>query len=138
MHRSQTWDRDGVEPGKDVGGEELVDTHAHKAVPEVPNRFGAFNALPMESLEGLYSGESTPVDCLDVPDGDGTHHTANAVSKEPDRYDAQDDSGGLQRQVIEDILRREDLDASSSVGSRCRGDGANRVFLQVPVSMVEE
>lgn len=92
----------------------------------------------MKSLEGLDRGQSAPVDCFDVPYGNRTQHTADTIAEESNRDGAQDDGGGAQRQVVEEILGSEDGDTGSSVGSRGGCDGAHSVLLKIPRPRVDE
>lgn len=92
----------------------------------------------MQPLKGLHGGEGTPVDRLDLPDGDGSHDATDAVAEETDGDDAQDDGRGAEGQVVEEVLRREDGDAFRGVGGRGGGDGADGMLLQAPSAIVEE
>mgnify|MGYP000924405807 CR=1 FL=1 len=92
----------------------------------------------MEPLQGLDGGEGAPVDGVDVPDGDGPHDAADAVAEEADGDDAEDDGGGAQGQVVEEVLGGEDLDAGRGVGGRGGGDGADGVLLEGPGPRVDE
>lgn len=76
MHRCQAGDTDRVEPWPDIRWENLITRHAAVRVPEVSERFGVLDLLPVKTLESFDNGEVGPVDGLDVPDGDGTHDTA--------------------------------------------------------------
>lgn len=130
--------RDTVQPREHVCREPLVGEHATKAVPEVPQRLGILQILPMQSLEGLDSGQSRPVDSIDVPHGDWSHDTADAVTEETNRDCTQDDGGGAQRQVVEQVLSCEHLDTSCGIRGGCRRDGAHGVLLQGPGPGIEE
>lgn len=138
MHGSQAGDRNGVQERENVCREELVNEHAHKAVPEESERLGTLHSLPMKSLEGLDRGKSAPVDRFDVPYCNGTQHTADTIAKESNGDGAQDDGGSAQRQVVEEILGSEDGDTGSSVGSRSGCDGTNSVLLKIPRPRVDE
>ena len=92
----------------------------------------------METLESLDGGERTPIDRVNVPDGNGTQYTTQAVSKQPNRDGTQDDGGGTQGQIVEEVLRREDGDASGSVGGGRGGDCAHCMLFQIPRPVVEE
>lgn len=69
----------------------------------------------MQSLECLDGWQSTPVDGVDMPYSNGPHNTIDSVSKQTDGDSAQDDGGGAQRQVVEEVLCGEDLDTGGSV-----------------------
>lgn len=138
MHGGQAGDRDGVQERENVRREELVNEHAHKAVPEESERLGALQALPVKSLEGFDRRKSAPVDCFDVPYGNRTQHTADTIAKESNGDGAQDDGGGAQRQVVEEILGSEDGDTGRSVGSRGSCDGTHSVLLKIPWPRVDE
>lgn len=138
MHGGQAGDRDGVQERENVRREELVNEHAHKAVPEESERLGTLHSLPMKSLESFDRRKSAPVDCFDVPYSNRTQHTADTIAKESNGDGTQDDGGGAQRQVVEEILGCEDGDTGSSVGSRGGCDGTNSVLLKIPRSGVDE
>lgn len=82
MHGGQTRDRDRVQKRENIGREELVKEHADKAVPEEPEGLRALKILPMETLEGLNSRQSAPVNRLYVPNSNRTQDTADAIAKE--------------------------------------------------------
>jgi hypothetical protein len=88
MHGGQARDGDGVQKREDVGREELVEEHADKAVPEEAEGFGALDVLPVKPLESFDSGQSAPVDRLNVPNADGAQDTTNTVPKETNGDDA--------------------------------------------------
>ena len=92
----------------------------------------------MKSLKGFDHGKSTPVDCIDVPDGNGTYDTGKAVAKQPNRDGTQDHGGRAQRQVIEEVLRCEHVNASRTIGGGCSSDRAYCVLLQVPRPRIEK
>lgn len=92
----------------------------------------------MQPLEGLDGGQSAPVDSVDVPHSDWAHDTTNAVAKETNRDGAQDDGGGAQGQVVEEVLSRKHHDTGGCIrGRRCR-DGAHSVLLQGPGAGIDE
>lgn len=136
-HRGQTRDRHGVEPRPDIRGEEFVRKHGHEAVPEPAQRLGVLDILPVQALQRLDGGQGAPVDGVDVPDGDGAHEAADAVAEQADRDDRQDHRRRAERQVVEQILRREHHDAGRRVGRRRGRDGADGVLLEVPRPRVD-
>lgn len=73
-----------------------------------------------------------------MPNGDGTHDTADTVTKETDGNGAQDDSCGTQWKVVEEVLSCEDHDTGGSVRGRCRRDGTDGVLLERPRTRVDE
>lgn len=92
----------------------------------------------MQALESFDGGNGAPVDGFDVPDTNGPQHAAYAVPEQTDGNDAQDNGGWLQRQVVEEVLGRENGDAGSGVGGRGGGDGTDCVLLEVPRPGIEE
>lgn len=94
--------------------------------------------LPMKTLQSLHCGKSTPVDCVDMPDGNRTHDTADAIAKKTNGNDTKNDGSCAQRQVVEEILCRENSYTGGSVGGRGGCDGADCVFLQVPRTRIDK
>lgn len=138
VHGGEAGHGDGVEPGEDVGGEPLVGEHAAEGVPEVAQRLGVAQVLPVQALQRLDRRQRAPVDGLDVPDGDGPHDAAEAVAEEADGHGAEHDGGAAQGQVVEEVLRREDLRARRRVGRARRRDGADGVLLERPGPRVDD
>lgn len=79
----------------------------------------------MEPLESFNRGERTPIDRIDMPHADGTQHTTYAVPEQPNRQDAENDGGRVQRQPVEEVLCRKDYDASGGVGGGRGSDGTH-------------
>lgn len=92
----------------------------------------------MKSLERFDHRKSTPVDCIDVPDGNGAQHPGDTVAKEPNRDDSQYDSGRAQRQVVEEVLCCEHGNGGGTVGGGRGRDGADCVLFQIPRPMIEK
>lgn len=92
----------------------------------------------MQSLKCLDGWQSAPVDGVDMPYGNRAHNTTDAVPKQTNGDSAQDDGGGAQRQVVEEVLGGENLDAGGSIGGRCRRDGAHGVLLESPGAGIYE
>ena len=138
MHCSQAGDRDGVEPREDVRREELVDEHATKTVPEHSQRLRILQVVPVQALQGLHRGKSTPVDGIDVVHGDWAQQTTKTVAEQTDGDSCADDRRGLKRHVVEQLLRSEDLGTSGSMGSRGGSDGRDSVLLETPWPGVDE
>jgi hypothetical protein len=67
MHCSQARDGDGVEPRPDIRREKLITEHAREGIPEVPQRFGRLDALPVEPLEGFNNWKGRPIYSFNVP-----------------------------------------------------------------------
>lgn len=118
MHMLDT-DRDGyrVQPREDVRRKDLIERHAHETVPEVPQRLRRADLLPVEALKGLDRGQRTPVYGLHMPDSNRSHDPRDAIAKKTDGDDGQDDGGGANGHIVEEVLRGKDLYAGSSV--RC-------------------
>lgn len=73
--------RDRVEPDKNVGREDFIESHSSKSIPEVSQWLRIFDLLPMKSLEYFDSRQGTPVDSVNMPDRNGTHESTNSVAK---------------------------------------------------------
>lgn len=138
FHGSQARDRYRVEPGEDVGREELIDGHADEAVPKDSQGLGALDLLPVQTLQSLHCRESSPVDSFDVPDANRTDDTADTVTEQTNGDGAEDDCGCADGQIIKDILSREHHDAGSGIRGGRGSDGANGMFLEVPRSRVQK
>lgn len=92
----------------------------------------------MQPLKGLDSRKSTPVDRLDVPDGNGSHNSTKTITEQTDRNGAEDDSDGTKGHIVEEVLRRKHLRGCRGIGSRCGCDSANSVLLQSPRSRIHK
>jgi hypothetical protein len=97
MHGGKTGDRDRVEEREDIGREPLISEHACKGVPEESDRLRVLYLLPMHPLESFDCGKSTPIDCIDVPDGDWAHYTGDSITKQPNGESTQDHGACLYR-----------------------------------------
>jgi hypothetical protein len=115
MHSCKARDGDRVEPGEYVGGEEFVSKHAGKAVPKPSQRLGVPQVLPVKPLKSLDGGQRAPVHSIYVPYGNGTQNAADTVAKQPNRYDTQDNCCRTQGQIIEEVLRGEDVDTGGRI-----------------------
>lgn len=92
----------------------------------------------MQPLQRLDRWQVAPVDGVNMPHVDGPHDAGQAVAEQADGDDGQDDGGGADGEVVEEVLRGEDLDAGGCVGRRRGRDGANGVLLEAPWPVVEE
>lgn len=70
----------------------------------------------MQTLDNFHSRKTAPVYRIDVPDTDGTHNTADTISKQSDRDGTEDDCDWAEGQVVEDVRRSEDLATRGSDG----------------------
>lgn len=92
----------------------------------------------MESLESFDCGKTTPVDCLDVPDGKGTKDTGESVAKQSNRDYSQDNGSRTQRQIVKEVLRRKHSNGLGGIGGGRGCDGAYGVFFQVPWPIIKK
>jgi hypothetical protein len=92
----------------------------------------------MESLESFDCGKITPVDCIEMPDGNGTQDTTDAIAKQPNRDDTQNNSARGQRQVLEEVLCGEHSNTSSGVRGGRGSDGTYCVLFQIPRPSVKK
>jgi hypothetical protein len=138
VHSGKAWNGHRVEPGPDVGREELVDEHAKEAIPEPSQRLGVLDLLPVQTLKRLDGGKGAPVDGIDVPDGKGAHQAGNAVTEQTDRQNAQDHGDSADGDSVEEVLSSKHHDAGGRVGGRGGGNGADGVLLKVPMAGVDE
>lgn len=63
----------------------------------------------MQPLQGLHSRKSTPVDSLNMPDGNRSHYPTKTIAEQTDGDGAEDDGDGTEGHIVEEILRRKHL-----------------------------
>lgn len=73
-----------------------------------------------------------------MPDSNGTEQPTETVSKQADGYDAENHSGWIQRQIVEQRLSGENLARGDGVRCRVGSDGTDSMLLQSPGSRVDE
>lgn len=73
-----------------------------------------------------------------MPHGDWAQQAAKTVAEQANRDSRTDDRRGLQRHVVEQLLRGEDLGAFRGVCSGSSCDGADCMFLETPWPRVHE
>lgn len=130
--------RHRVKPRPDISRKPLVSKHAPKAVPEIPQRLRVLQILPVQALKRLDRRQRRPVHRINMPHSNGPHDATDAIPKQTDGNNSQDDRGGVQRHVIEEVLGGKDHYAGRGVGRRRRGDGAHGVLLEGPGPRVDE
>lgn len=86
----------------------------------------------MQSLESFDGRQGTPVDSVDVPNGDRAHDTTDAITKETNGDGTQDYGGSTQRQIVEEILSGENHDTGGGIRGRGRRDGTDSVLFKGP------
>lgn len=121
---------DRVQPWKYVCREDLIQRHTRGGIPEIFQWFGVLDLLPVKALESFHNRQAPPVDSLNIPDSKRPHESTEATAKETDRDNAQDDSGGAQRKIVEQLLCRKHSCGIRNIPG-CRGsDHRDRMLLK--------
>lgn len=121
---------DGVQPWKYVCWEDLIKRHTREGIPEIFQWLWVLDLLPVKPLESFHNRQFPPIDSLNVPDSKGPHESTEATAKETDRDNAQDDSGGAQRKIVEQLLCRKHCRGIRNITGCRGGDHRDRMLLK--------